>query len=213
MAHTVGDYGAHGHGFVAHQPTQALQRSGLHLVVGHAAVAIAELLDMAVQVGIGKREAKLAALRSVETHGRYGVAAHHIVAAYDVDEMRIGVDHVRLGPQWIPAHGVAEGVFEVKVGHLIAAGIVIEHTVETYGFLGDYGGAQFQFGLQGARCADAHHMERAVLGAYLACGEVYVGQGVELVDHDVDVVGADAVAQTHDRLALIGASDGVEFAR
>lgn len=96
---------------------------------------------MAVQIGIGKREAKLAALRPVEAHGRDGVAVHHIVAAYDVDEMRVGVDHVRLGPQWIPAHGVTEGVFEVKVGHLIATGIVVEHAVEAYGFLGDYGGA------------------------------------------------------------------------
>ena len=52
-----------------------------------------------------------------------------------------------------------------------------------------------------------------MLGAHFACGEIDIGQGVKLVDHDVDIVGTDAVAQAHDRLALIGAAYGVELAR
>jgi hypothetical protein len=52
-----------------------------------------------------------------------------------------------------------------------------------------------------------------MLGAHGASGKVHVGQRVELGDYDVDVVGADAVADTHYRLPLVGAANGVELAR
>ena len=38
----------------------------------------------------------------------------------------------------------------------------------------------------------AHHLELAELGLYFARLEVDVGQGVEFVHHDVDVVAPDA---------------------
>ena len=45
-----------------------------------------------------------------------------------------------------------------------------------------------------------------------ACGEVDIGQGIEFVQHYVDVVRSDSVAQAHYRFPFIGASYGVEFA-
>ena len=66
VVHAVGDDGAHGHSLMAHQTCKSLQGGALHLIVGYAPVAKAELLYAAVEFGIGKREAKLASLRTVE---------------------------------------------------------------------------------------------------------------------------------------------------
>ena len=51
----------------------------------------------------------------------------------------------------------------------------------------------------------------AVLVALCACGVVDVGQRVEFVHHDVDIVAADAVALTGNALAFVCSSDGVEL--
>ena len=108
---------------------------------------------------------------------------------------------------------MAELTLEVEIGHFVASGIIVEHTVEAYGFGGYDGGAEFELRLEGSGSADAYHSEGAVVGAHFACFKVDIGRGVELVDHYVDIVGAYAVAQTHYGLALVGATYGVELAR
>jgi len=50
-----------------------------------------------------------------------------------------------------------------------------------------------------------------VLVVFLACLVVDVGQGVEFVDHNVDVVASDAVALAGYALAFVCAGDGVEL--
>ena len=52
-----------------------------------------------------------------------------------------------------------------------------------------------------------------MLRLYLAGREIHVGKGVELGYHNVDVVRAYSVAQTHYGLAFISAAYGMEFAR
>ena len=49
----------------------------------------------------------------------------------------------------------------------------------------------------------------ALLGA---CGEIDVGQCVELIHHNVDVVASDACGEHGEALALIGSGDGVKLA-
>ena len=71
----------------------------------------------------------------------------------------------------------------------------------------------FKNRLEESGCADAHHRELAEVLFHLAGLEVDVGQRIEFVDYDVDVVWADAVAETHYGFTLEGASDGMEFAR
>ena len=51
-----------------------------------------------------------------------------------------------------------------------------------------------------------------MLFAFLACGIVDVGQRVELVDDDVDVVASDAVTLAGDALAFVGTCNGMELA-
>ncbi len=103
-------------------------------------------------------------------------------------------------------------MLEFKVGNFVASGVVVENTVKSYGLFGYYRGAELEFGLQGSRCAYAHHSEASQVVANLASVEVDVGESVELVDYYVDVVRAYAVGQAHDGLASVCAAYGVEFA-
>ena len=88
---------------------------------------------------------------------------------------------------------LAESLLELEIGHIVASGIIVEYPVETDGFFGDYRCADDQFRLQGARSADTHHCELAVRGLYLAGIEIYIGERVEFVDHNINVVRPYAV--------------------
>jgi hypothetical protein len=50
-----------------------------------------------------------------------------------------------------------------------------------------------------------------MLVTFLTCLVVDVGEGIEFVDYDVDVVTADAVTLAGDTLAFVHAGDGVEL--
>ena len=67
-------------------------------------------------------------------------------------------------------------------------------------------------GLQTAAGADAHKRQRAVRGLLGPQLEVDVGQCVEFVHHNVDVVAADARRQHRHALLAIGARHRVELA-
>ena len=66
-----------------------LQWRTLHLVVGDGFTVVTELLDAAVQVGIGEWQSKFAALRAV-AYSRYGVTSHHVVTPYALNEFLVG---------------------------------------------------------------------------------------------------------------------------
>lgn len=150
VVHAVGYDGADGHCSVAHEASEALERSRFHFIVGHLAAVVAEFLYAPVEVGVGQGEAQLASLRTVEPYGRYGVAAHHVVASYLLNQSGVGIYNIGLGPEWVPAGVLAEIALEVKVGHFVAAGVVVEHAVEADGFFGDNWCAYYKFGLEGA---------------------------------------------------------------
>lgn len=114
-ANAVGDDGADGHGFVAHEAAEPLEGCALHLVVGDFAVAVAEGFDPTVEVWVGQRQTQFAALRAVESYGRDSVATHHIGASDFLYKMLVGIDDVGLGPKGIPAYSVAEGVLHVEI--------------------------------------------------------------------------------------------------
>ena len=69
-----------------------------------------------------------------------------------------------------------------------------------------------QIGLQGAAGAQPKQGELPELGTYGARGQVDVGQGVQLGQHDVDVVRADAGRDDREAFAPEGAGHGVKFA-
>ena len=101
---------------------------------------------------------------------------------------------------------------EVEVGHFVAIGIPVEDAVEADADVRNNVGATGQIGLQASASADTHQFERMMLGTNLTGLEVDVLEGIELVHHNINIVGADAMAYGRDALALIGTCDGMEFA-
>ena len=73
-------------------------------------------------------------------------------------------------------------------------------------------GADRSLVLQAARGADAYEGQLTEGVLLLAGLEVDVRQGIQLIEDDVDIVRADAVADDGDALALVRACDGVELA-
>ena len=104
-----------------------------------------------------------------------------------------------------------EGLFEFKVANLVAVGIEIKQTVETNALHRGHEAARRCEWLKTAAGADAYTCQCAVLIKFGASGIVDVGQCVELVHHDVDVVTADAVALAGDALTFVGTRDSMEL--
>ena len=105
-----------------------------------------------------------------------------------------------------------EGFLHGNVADHIAAGIVVEQSVETDALDGGNERTCGCEGLQASAGADAYHRQRAVFLFLFAGVVVNIGQCVEFVDHDVDVVAANAVRLAGDALALVHAGNGVELA-
>ena len=62
-----------------------------------------------------------------------------------------------------------------------------------------------------AASADAHHRQRAMLFTFGTGAIVNVGQRVEFVGNDIDIVASDAVRLAGNAFAFVGTSDGMEF--
>ena len=105
-----------------------------------------------------------------------------------------------------------ESLLHGDVADDVTSGIVVEQAVEADALDGSDETAGGCEGLQATAGADAYHRQCAMLFFVLTGGIVDVGQRVELVHHDVDVVTADAVRLARDAFAFIGACDGVELA-
>ena len=90
--------------------------------------------------------------------------------------------------------------------------VEVHQSVESKAVFGGDGRQDGNVGLQGAAGADTHDVEGAVFRLHLHRLEVDVGEGVQLVHHDVDIVGAHAGGEDADAFAAQGAGVGHEFA-
>ena len=106
-----------------------------------------------------------------------------------------------------------EEALEIKVAHLVAAGVEVEYAVEAGGQLRYHIVADMKVGLEGAGGADPHYVEAPQVAVHGPCPEVDVGEGVKLRQHYLHVVGTDAVGNAHHRLPPVGATYGMEFTR
>lgn len=204
---------AHGHGAVSEHLRHSLQACRFHLVVGDVAAVVTETEDLLVEVGGCERYSHHASLGCIETDGGYGVAAYHVVAPDTLHKFRVCVNHIRVRPGTEPAGMVHELPLEVEVAHLVAFRVEIKYAVGAYRLLGYHVIANMKVFEDRAGSAHTHHVEGAVLRLYLAGLEIDVGERVEFRDHNLDVVGTDAVGDTHHILTFIFAANGVKLTR
>ena len=106
-----------------------------------------------------------------------------------------------------------ESLLKVEVADAVACGVVVQEAIESDALHRGYECAERCLWLQASAGADTDKCQRAV-GIFLCAGvEVDIGEGVELVDYDIYIVGTYAVADTHYRFAGIRAAYGAKFAR
>ena len=207
----VGDDHAAGHGAMAEECCEAGNSGAFHLEVADVQAVVLEGFHLLVLLRVLNLEADLTALGTIEAAAGDGDAAHHVVLGYLLDELGIGYCHVGRTLERRPAHVLLESFFQLQVADIVASVVVVEETIEADALDGGDEGACGREGLEAATGADAHDGERAVFVVLGARLEVDIGQSVELVHDDVDVVAADACRYDADALALIPTCNGMEF--
>ena len=105
-----------------------------------------------------------------------------------------------------------EGFLHLQVADLVTASVEVEQTIEADALDRSNERASGCEGLQATASTDAYHRQGTMLGLLLTGVVINVSQGVELVDHDINVVTADTMRLSSDALAFIHTSDGVELA-
>ena len=170
-----------------------------------------ECFYLCIKLWVGEWGTQFSALRTVETAAGDGDSSNHVVAGYLIEQLRVVIYTVWIAYLVHPFYLALELCLCFEVADLVAAGVEVDEAVEADALLRCYEGSGWAFWLQTAAGADAHEGEGGVLGFLGAGGEVDVLQGIEFVDHDIDVVAADSGALHGDSLAFIGAGDGVEL--
>ena len=196
---------------MAQQGGQCGERGALHLEVADLSAIELEGLDLGVQIRVGQRETERTTLRTVEAAGGDGDAAHDVVLGDAVGQLWVGGDGVGAEAVDAPAELRAEGSLEREVADALGIGVEVGYAIKSDGTLGGHVGADRRPGLQTAAGANAHHGQHAGSLTRQTGGEVDVGEGVELVDDDVDVVAADAVREDGEAFAGVVAGDAVEL--
>ena len=208
---TLCDDAANGHGTVTHVERQTCDTRTFHLVVRDTLSFVAERCDLLIDIGYRQIDAQHASLRTVEAVGGNRATAHHIVfgdTVYEFGISRYYVRHSRF--LWI-ADEVHEGFLEAEVSDLVTVVIESEYAVETDGFLRNEESAQRNVFLHTAASADTHDVEAALVLFLRAGSKVDIRQCVDLVHHDIAVVGTDTGGDTRDTLTLELTGDGMEL--
>ena len=149
---------------------------------------------------------------AIEAIGSDGVPTQDVVLTDLLDEALVCSDDVGAQAFDLPVELTEESFFEGAVADTCRIRVEVDHTVEADGVLGCNVGADRSLVLQPARGADAYEGELTEVVLLLAGLEVDVRQSIQLIEDDVDIVRADAVADDGDALALVRARDGVELA-
>ena len=201
-------------GLVAHKPRQARHSTAFHFKISHLEIAITEGFNLGILLGVGQRQTEFTTLRTKKSATGHSDATHHIGGRYAADEFVVGADAIGVtdASGALPAHGGEELLFETEVANAVAAGIEVEQAVEADALDTGHEGAFGCFGLEATTGAYAHDFKTAQRGFDGSAGEVDVGERVNLVEHDVNVVTANTGRHHGDALAGIGAGDGVKLA-
>jgi len=206
----VGDDSAETEAMVAEQLSEAIDTRCFHLEIGDAVGTVGEVGEAVDEFGLGEAEAQYAALRAIKT------------GAGDGDAMvEAGGEMPQQGGAGAADIGLSEAVVQLGLGSegmeqlaLVFAGLVaveIQEVVDAEAMGGRHkavDGDIFLEGAAGSHTDDGEGGEGSFDGAG---GKVDIGEGVELVEHDVDIVRADAGGDYGEAFLADAAGVGNEF--
>lgn len=212
FGHAAGDDAADRHRPVSHQGCQSGERRALHLEVGDFPSVPLECLYLPVQIRVGQRQAQFPPLRTVESVGGNRRAPQDVVPADLLEERRVCRDNVWLHPCYLPVQLPDKFLLHRCITYFLAVCVEIQYPVEADGMLGGDVGPDRREGLQSAARAQADEGQLAEVGPDGARRKVDVCQRIQLRQHDVDIVAADAVRDDAEAFAPERAGYGVKFA-
>lgn len=198
---------------MALQTGQSCQGRAFHFKVGDAVSLVLEAFDFLVLVRVGQGDAELTSLRTEEAAAGHGHAANHVGAGDAVHQFLVGMNHVgsRGAEVTCPAQVVKQSAFHGQVAHGVASFVKVQEAVESHRDFGTDEGAYGRVGLQAAAGTDAHDFQLSEGVVFFAGLEVDVGQRIDFIHHDVDVIAPDAGRGHHDAFAFVGTGDGTKL--
>ena len=174
---------------------------------------VAEVRDLLIDIGHCEVYAQYAALRTIETVSGDRTTAHHIVFRDTVYQFGVSCYYVRNSCFFRIAYKINECFLKTYVSNLVAVVIESQYTVETDGLLAYEESAQRDIFLHTAAGTDTNDVEAAFVLFFGAGSEVDVSERVDLVHHDIAVVGTDTGGDTRDTFALELTGNRMELAR
>ena len=197
------------------QGSKACKSRRLHFEVANLQLFsignIAEGLNLLVLVGVLNLEANLTALRSVETATSHRDAAKHFLARNLLNQRGVCSCYIRRSFLGTPVHVLHESLFKLEVTNLVSACIIVKKTVETDALHAGYEGSQRCFGLQTSTSTDTDKRKCPMLGLVLTLLEIDVGEGIQLVHHNVEVVATDTMTEASDAFPPVCACNGMKL--
>jgi len=210
-ADTIGDDGAEAQTMVSQKPSQSIDAGCLHLEVGDPVRAIGEACQSVDELGLVEAQAKDPSLGTVEAGAGDGDAL--VEAVHKVfEEGRAGRTDIGMGQAVVQLGLSRKGLQE---GAVLIRGIIpvkIQQVVDTQAMGAGHKAVDRNIFLQAAGSAHADDGKGGGLGFDHPGGEVDIGQGVQLIENDVYIVGADAGGDDGDPFLSYVACVGNEFA-
>ena len=193
-------------------PMRRASPASFHFVVDKGKPVMVEGVDGLVHSGHFYRQAQHPPLRTVESVGRESDAFVGQSRLVEFVHQFLGRFHgVWAGGLGRPLAMVDEGILHPFVTYPLVAFVETEHAVDSNAGGRDDKRVDGHFGLHGAAGADPDEAQCFPFAFDFFGAEVYVGERVELVHHDVDVVRSDSGGEHGDPRAPVGTGYGMEL--
>jgi len=206
----IGDDRAYAEALVAQELAEAVDPRRFHLEIGDTVGAIGEIGEAVDELGLGEAEAQHAALGTIEAGAGDGDAV--VEAAGEVSQQGgAGAADIGLRQAVVQLGLGGEGMEELAFlfGGFVA--VEIEEVVDAEAVGRGYEAVDVDIFLQSAAGAHADDREGGEGLFDGTGGKVDISKSIELVEDDVDVVGADAGGDHGEPLFADAAGVGDEF--
>jgi len=196
---------------VAQEFAEAINAGRFHLEVGDTVGAIGKVGEPVDEFGLGEAEAQDAALRAIKAGTGDGDT---LVEAGSEMPQQGGAGTADIGlRQPVVELGLrGEAMEELAFVFAGVMAVEIEEVVDAEAMGGGYEAIDGDIFLQGATGADTDNRERGE-GFFDGAGrKVDIGEGIEFVEYNIDIIGADAGGYDGDAFFADAAGVGDEFA-
>lgn len=211
LQYPVRHNGIQAQALVPHESAQSVYGRSLHFEIGNPVAPVFEIGQLPDQSGVAHGQTQHSPLWPVKSGTSNSNAA--VISFFEMFQQRlttgknVGTDMIFMDAG-MPFKSAGHPVF----GCLLRI-VVIEHEiVQTQSVCAGNHAVHRDIGLKGPRCTETKKVQGSQFGFDLTVCEINVDEGVEFVEGDVDIVGADTGGQNAYSFAADIACMGIELA-